>query len=177
MATISTARRTGFFSRRRGRILAENLTAYLFLLPATILIFLFGIFPVGFAFFVSLHNWRRFPGDYEALGNYEKALGSFAYVVFFWLAGRADLRRRDRPPPVAVQPPTANSARGCPLPALNAAAVVLYPLVFRCCCHHGIPQKPLGQDVTLQLFTNEFFASFGQGRGRNQWLLMRWRRR
>jgi len=71
---------------RRGRLLLENLTAYLFLAPAGLLILLFGIFPVAFAFFVSLHRWRRFPDQYVGLANYEKALGNFAYILFFWLA-------------------------------------------------------------------------------------------
>ncbi len=71
---------------RRGRILRENLTAYLFLAPAGLLIFLFGLFPVAFAFFVSLHRWRRFPDGYIGLANYEKALGNLGYILFFWLA-------------------------------------------------------------------------------------------
>ena len=75
-----------FFNSRNGRIFIENLTAYVFLLPSTVIIFTFGIFPVVFAFFVSLHRWRRFPGEYEGIGNYTKSLGNFAYVLFFWLA-------------------------------------------------------------------------------------------
>src|SRR5215813_5034166 len=71
---------------RRRRILQENLTAYAFLLPAGIIIFIFGLFPVIFAFFVSLHRWRRFPDQYIGLGNYEQALGGGAYVLFFWAA-------------------------------------------------------------------------------------------
>ena len=71
---------------RRGRLLIENATAYLFLAPAGLLIFLFGIFPVAFAFFVSLHRWRRFPDEYVGLANYEKALGNLGYILFFWLA-------------------------------------------------------------------------------------------
>ncbi len=75
-----------FQRSRRGRLLQENLTAYAFLAPAGILIFLFGIFPVAFAFFVSLHRWRRFPDAYIGLQNYEKALGNLGYILFFWLA-------------------------------------------------------------------------------------------
>ena len=78
--------RPGFFDTRRGRIVLENLTAYLFLAPAGLLIALFGLFPVAFAFFVSLHRWRRFPDHYNGLANYEKALGNLAYIVFFWFA-------------------------------------------------------------------------------------------
>ena len=86
MALTTQSQRPGVFNSRRGRILIENVTAYLFLFPAAIIIFLFGIFPVAFAFFVSLHRWRRFPDTYQALANYEKALGNFAYFIFFWLA-------------------------------------------------------------------------------------------
>lgn len=71
---------------RRGRILIENLTAYLFLAPAGLLILLFGLFPVAFAFFVSLHRWRLFPDNYVGLANYQKALGNLGYIAFFWLA-------------------------------------------------------------------------------------------
>ncbi|HLA45327.1 MAG TPA: ABC transporter permease subunit [Aggregatilineales bacterium] len=71
---------------RRGRIFIENLTAYLFIFPAMAIIFIFGIFPVGFAFFVSLHDWRRFPEAYLGIDNYVRALGSFGYVLIFWLA-------------------------------------------------------------------------------------------
>ena len=71
---------------RRGRLLLENLTAYIFLAPASLLILLFGLFPVAFAFFVSLHRWRRFPDEYVGLANYEKALGNLGYILFFWLA-------------------------------------------------------------------------------------------
>lgn len=74
------------FATRRGRLLIENLTAYLFLAPAGLLILIFGIFPVAFAFFVSLHRWRRFPDEYIGLANYEKALGNLGYILFFWLA-------------------------------------------------------------------------------------------
>ena len=74
------------FATRRGRALQENLTAYIFLFPALLLVFVFGIFPVGFAFFVSLHRWRRFPGDYLGLSNYVRAIDNLAYVLFFWLS-------------------------------------------------------------------------------------------
>src|SRR5687768_12416526 len=84
--TVQTRPQPGLFQTRRGRIVLENLTAYLFLLPAATIIFLFGIFPVAFAFFVSLHQWRRFPGDYLGLDHYIRALDAGAFVFFFWLA-------------------------------------------------------------------------------------------
>ena len=84
MAPLTTVSRA--LATRRGRLLIENLTAYLFLAPAGLLIVVFGLFPVAFAFFVSLHRWRRFPDEYIGLANYDKALGNLGYIVFFWLA-------------------------------------------------------------------------------------------
>lgn len=74
------------FERIRGRAFRETLTAYAFLLPAALLIFIFEFFPVSFAFFVSLHDWRRFPDEFIGLEQYYDALGTFAFVLFFWLA-------------------------------------------------------------------------------------------
>ena len=42
---------------RRLRFLKESITGYLFIAPALVLIFIFGIFPVAFALFVSVHKW------------------------------------------------------------------------------------------------------------------------
>lgn len=82
----ATATRVGLFVGRRGRILKENLTAYLFLFPATFLIFVFGIFPVGFSLYVSLYRWRIKQGDFRGLGNYVRAMDNLTYVIAFGLA-------------------------------------------------------------------------------------------
>jgi multiple sugar transport system permease protein len=74
------------FHGRRGRKLKEYLTAYTFIAPATILIFIFGIFPVGFALYVSLHKWRIKRSAVIGLENYTDAVGNLAYVVVFFLA-------------------------------------------------------------------------------------------
>lgn len=68
---------------RRGRQLREYLTAYLMIAPALTLIFIFGIFPVFFALYVSLHRWHIRQGKYLGLGNYVKAIDALAYVLFF----------------------------------------------------------------------------------------------
>ncbi len=73
-------------SSRRIREWREYLTAYLMIAPATILIFTFGIFPVGFALFVSLHKWRLKRGDFIGIDNYVRALENLAYILFFFLA-------------------------------------------------------------------------------------------
>ncbi|MBC7814774.1 MAG: sugar ABC transporter permease [Burkholderiales bacterium] len=153
---------TSWFNTRRGRVVIENLTAYLFLLPAGMLIFLFGIFPVGFAFYVSLNRWRRFPESYEGLGNYTRSLGDFAYVLFFWLAIGALIY-------AAVLLVRFWRERGFGrtwlllVPAvLNVGALLLFtrwffmllPVVL------DIPQRVRGQERVPGLFVNELFASF-----------------
>lgn len=68
---------------RRLRIWREYLTGYLMIAPASLLIFVFGIFPVGFALFVSVHKWRLKRGDIIGLANYITAIGSLAYLIVF----------------------------------------------------------------------------------------------
>ncbi|HPD14288.1 MAG TPA: sugar ABC transporter permease [Planctomycetota bacterium] len=68
MATESSEAR-----RRRRR---ENFTGWLYVSPAALLLGLFSIFPVGYAFYVSLHDWRLVKGDFVGFGNYAEALGS-----------------------------------------------------------------------------------------------------
>jgi multiple sugar transport system permease protein len=74
------------FGGRRGRVLREYLTGYLFIAPATFLIFLFGIFPVGFALYVSLHKWKIKQGPFVGLKNFSSAIDALAYVLFFGVA-------------------------------------------------------------------------------------------
>lgn len=162
MASQSSVRER--LNTRWGRVLIENLTAYLFIFPALLIIFTFGLFPVAFAFFVSLHHWRRFPGDYAGLENYYDALGGLAYVLFFWIAlllfGYA-LWLLYR-----VWQKLGGWSRAwlLALPALlNAAAVVLFitwffrllPLVL------DVPQRlPRREARNRELFIDEFFNSF-----------------
>jgi multiple sugar transport system permease protein len=73
------------FTGRRGRRLKEYLTAYIFIAPASILIFIFGIFPVFFALYVSLHRWRIVRSDMIGLRNYVTAIGNLAYIIAFFL--------------------------------------------------------------------------------------------
>jgi multiple sugar transport system permease protein len=71
---------------RRLRFLKESLTGYLFIAPALILIFVFGIFPVAFALYVSVHKWRILRTDFVGLSNYVRAIGSLTYVATFFFA-------------------------------------------------------------------------------------------
>jgi multiple sugar transport system permease protein len=74
------------FTGKRGRDLLEYLTAYLMITPALTLIFVFGIFPVLFALYVSLHKWKIRQGPFVGLKNYVRAIDALAYVLFFCLA-------------------------------------------------------------------------------------------
>ncbi len=71
---------------RRGRNLRESLTGYLMILPSVVLIFIFGLFPVGFALYVSLHKWKIKSGPFVGLKNFASAIDSLAYVLFFAVA-------------------------------------------------------------------------------------------
>ena len=150
---------------RRGRLLKENLTAYLFLAPAGILILVFGLFPVAFAFFVSLHRWRRFPDNYVGLANYEKALGNLGYILFFWLAllafavalriGRG-LRQMLRQSNVSRASVPLLAGVVCGYAALLATDwfFKLIPVIML------IPRQVRGQNVSLDLFMEKFGESF-----------------
>ena len=71
---------------RRGRNLREYVTGYAFILPSLALIFTFGLFPVGFALYVSLHKWKIKQGDFVGLRNFTSAIDSLAYLLFFAVA-------------------------------------------------------------------------------------------
>lgn len=47
-----------------GPHVSDNITGWLFVSPAVFLIFIFGLFPIGYAFYMSLHNWRIRQGDF-----------------------------------------------------------------------------------------------------------------
>jgi multiple sugar transport system permease protein len=74
MQNVSDAPR-GLFAGRKGRARKETLTAYLFLLPALLIIFLFGLWPVIHALYVSLHKWNIRPRGSECLPYWLASLG------------------------------------------------------------------------------------------------------
>jgi ABC-type sugar transport system permease subunit len=154
-----------FFSTHRGRTILENLTAYLFLAPAGILISVFGLFPVAFALFVSLHEWRRFPEAYAGLDNYVNALDNFAYVLFFWLALGALAYALGQVVYLWRKMRDSREWNGLLMliPAiLNSIALLMFvrwffillPVVLE------IPQRIRGQERTQGLFISELVASF-----------------
>lgn len=155
----------GFFQSKRGRTVVENLTAYAFLTPAFLIIFTFGLFPVAFAFFVSLHRWRRFPEGWRGLDNYVSALGNFAYIAFFWLAigafvfGVYTLWRLWKETGEAQE--RLSLSLVIPGIALTATAFAfinwfftLIPVIF------DVPVRLRGQELSREIFVGEFFNSF-----------------
>ncbi|HUF39156.1 MAG TPA: ABC transporter permease subunit [Anaerolineales bacterium] len=74
------------FTGRKGRLLREYLTAYAFLSPALLLIFVFGIFPVFFALYVSVHKWQLVRGEFRGLQNYLAAVANLTYIGLFVIA-------------------------------------------------------------------------------------------
>lgn len=66
----------GLFAGRKGRARKETMTAYLFLLPAILVIFIFGLWPVAHAFYVSLHKWNIKPRGSECLPYWLASLGT-----------------------------------------------------------------------------------------------------
>ncbi len=84
-AKSATQSRTGLLSARRRRIWHEYLTAYLMIAPAVTLIFIFGIFPVAFALYVSVHKWRLVRSDFRGIANYVDALDNLIYTILFLL--------------------------------------------------------------------------------------------
>ena len=64
---------------------SEKITGYLFILPAVLIISLFGIFPVFFAMYMSLHKWKVFKGRFLGLENYQRILGDITAFWFFIL--------------------------------------------------------------------------------------------
>lgn len=64
----------------------EHIVGYLYVLPASILLFCFGLFPVGYAFYMSLRRWRVVDRGFVGITNYAKALGD-PWGVLLFVAG------------------------------------------------------------------------------------------
>ena len=61
---------------------SEQINGYIFILPAFLIISLFGIFPVFFGVYMSLHKWKVFKGRFLGFENYQKILGD---ISSFWI--------------------------------------------------------------------------------------------
>ena len=66
----------------------EHLTGYIFILPTVVILGLFGFFPIGYAFYMSMFNWLVKKGGYNNFGNYKKAIGDIRGLLLF-IAGIA----------------------------------------------------------------------------------------
>ena len=73
----------------------EQATAWGFLAPALIVLAAFGLFPIGYAFYVSLHRWRIKREALIGLEHYIRALGepgflfcSLLGVALIWMSAR-----------------------------------------------------------------------------------------
>ncbi len=62
----------------------EWLTGYAFVLPATLIIAVFGIFPIGYAIYMSLHRWRIRKGGFIGLDNYLDVVGDWWGALAFF---------------------------------------------------------------------------------------------
>ncbi len=72
-------------STRRRRVLIENVQAYLFLLPAFLVLLVFKVWPAFFAIYISLFKWDIIQGAFRGIDNYTDILfGSRAET--FWRA-------------------------------------------------------------------------------------------
>lgn len=77
----STPRPRRRVSRRQWN---DWLTGYLFVLPATLVIAVFGLFPIAYSFYMSVHRWRIRKGDFIGLQNYAATLGDAGGAIAFF---------------------------------------------------------------------------------------------
>lgn len=62
----------------------DRLTGYLFVLPSALLIAIFGLFPIGYALYMSLFRWRIRKGSFIGLDNYGEVVGDGWGVLAFF---------------------------------------------------------------------------------------------
>lgn len=159
----STRSSDGFLRSKRGRVLIENITAYLFIAPAALIIFLFALFPVGFALFVSLHRWRRNPDDFRGLDNYVEAIGHFAFVIFFWIAVLAIVFALHSIWRLIKQTREERAGLFYLIPGVFIAlAVITFVNWFFRALYVilNVPVRLRGQETNSQIFIDELFNSF-----------------
>lgn len=70
--------RKGRQSTLRMVILREQIEGYLFILPAAIIIFVFGLFPIGYSLYMSMHQWIINRTAFIGGANYVKLFGSWS---------------------------------------------------------------------------------------------------
>jgi len=62
---------------------SDKINGYLLITPAVLIISLFGVFPVFFGMYMSVHKWKVFKGRFLGFENYERILGSISAFWFF----------------------------------------------------------------------------------------------
>jgi ABC-type sugar transport system permease subunit len=72
-----------FAAGKRRRAIQEALTGYLFVLPAALATFLFGLWPVIAGFYESLKSGSPLTNRYVGLDNYIRSLGSLTYILLY----------------------------------------------------------------------------------------------
>ncbi len=70
---------------KRRRKIREALAGYLFVLPAAVATFVFGLWPVVAGFYESIKSGSPITNKYVGLYNYVRSLGSLTYVFMFAL--------------------------------------------------------------------------------------------
>lgn len=79
MTTKATKRpRAGLKDRQ------EWITAYLFILPATLVIGIFGLFPILYSVYMSVYTWRIRQGAFIGLKNYVTTIGNWGAAAAFF---------------------------------------------------------------------------------------------
>ena len=62
----------------------EQLTGYLFIAPAVLIISVFGVFPLAYALYMSLYTWRVRQGAFIGLRHYLTILGDGLGALWFF---------------------------------------------------------------------------------------------
>jgi ABC-type sugar transport system permease subunit len=78
-----TPKQVSYTGLTRGQKIRENITGYLFILPALLIIGLFGLFPIVYSVYMSVLNWRVVKGGYIGLENFHRALGNLPGFLMF----------------------------------------------------------------------------------------------
>lgn len=87
LASLSPTSATSTTQHRRfhinPRVIRENITGWIFIFPAVLIIFVFGIFPIGYAIYMSMHNWRTRNMGYVGFANYNNIIGDWGGAFLF----------------------------------------------------------------------------------------------
>ena len=96
MAFQGTAGPAQAATRARRRYWKDTLVAYLYILPATIILITFHFFPIFYAFYISLYNWGLIQGTFAGANNYARAVSSEEFwsalnVTVYYVLGAVPL--------------------------------------------------------------------------------------